>query len=119
MNDEIEDILLLLEDIAKNNPNLQLAILDQTASILKARLSFTEDVCVQIYVNSRKPKKSYTLIVNDKRIFGKDFVWNKWHTHPFENPDTHDSTEEGERAITVQEFIQQATFILSEKLEII
>lgn len=119
MNDEIEEIHFLLEDIAKSNPNLQLAILDKTSSILKARLFFTEDICVQVYINSRKPKKSYTLIVNDRRIFGKDFIWSKWHTHPFENPDIHDSTEEGEESITVEQFIRQAAFILSEKMEII
>jgi hypothetical protein len=119
LTEEIDDVLPILEDIARKNRNLQLTILDKTASILKARLFFTEDICVQIYINSRKPKKSYTLIVNDRRIFGKDFVWNKWHTHPFENPDIHDSTGEGEEPITVQEFIQQATFILSEKVELI
>lgn len=119
MIEEIEDVLIVLEEITRSNSYLKLVILDKTSSILKARVLFTEDIYVQIYINSRKPKNSYTLIMNDNRIFGKDYVWGEWHTHPFGSPEFHDDTEEGKKPVTAKEFIEQAVFILSEKLEII
>ncbi|MBI4746154.1 MAG: hypothetical protein HY786_06370 [Deltaproteobacteria bacterium] len=119
MNENIEDVLLVLEEITRKSGYLKLAILDNTKSILKARVFFKEDIYVQIYVNNRKPKNSYTLIMNDKRIFGKDYVWGTWHAHPFEHPELHNTTEEGGRPVTVRDFIDQAAFILSEKLDVI
>lgn len=119
MTECIEDSLFILDEIAKNTRYLKLAVIDRTKSILKARIIFTEDVFIQIYINIKKPKRSYTLIMNDARIFGKDYAWGIWHTHPFGSPEYHDDTEEGKKPVTIKEFFEQTVFILSEKLEII
>lgn len=74
---------------------------------------------VQIYVNIRRPKKSYALIINDIRIFGKDFIFGSWHLHSFESPQKHDDSEKAKKPITIEEFVDDAIFILSEKLGMI
>lgn len=119
MIDTVEDVLLALEDVASGSRSLKLAILDRTRYIIKARLHFTNDTFIQVYVNAKRPKCSYTLIINDMRIFGKDCMFSNWHTHPYENPESHDESEEGGKPVTVREFIEQAIFILSEKLNMI
>jgi len=115
----IDNVVSTLVQALINSRIKELKIIDKTRSILKARLFFSEDIFIQIYVNIRKPKRSYTLVINDKRIFGKDYVFGTWHTHPFEDPLMYYGSEESRKSITIEEFIEEATFILSEKLGII
>ena len=119
MKEGIEEIFHRIVKISQSDTVIDLKIIERTKSILKARLYFAEELFVQVYVNTRKPKKSYTLILNDRRIFGKDCIFNQWHLHPFENPDEHDESEISKKSITMEEFIEEAFFIASEKLKIV
>lgn len=119
MTEDIEDVCNILLEISRCYGVIELKILGKTKSIVKAKLYFSEDIYVQIYVNVRKLKRSYTLILNEKRIFGKDYIWGKWHLHPLEDPDYHDESEKGKESTTLKEFTEEAFFIISEKLKII
>lgn len=119
MKESIEGFLLSLEKISKDSRIRELKVIEKTKSILKARLYFSDDIFVQVYVNIRRPKKSYAVIVNDIRIFGKDYVFGLWHLHPFESPQKHDDSEGARNPVTIEEFVEEAAFILSETLRII
>lgn len=119
MKEGIEEIFQSIVKISQSDTVTELKIIEKTKSILKVRLYFSEELFVQIYVNIKKPKGSYALILNDRRIFGKDHVLNEWHLHPFENPDEHDESEIAKKSITIEEFLEEAFFIASEKLKIV
>jgi hypothetical protein len=82
-------------------------------------ISFARYVFIQIYVNIKRPKESYALIINDVRIFGKDYLFGRWHIHPFGSPDIHDVSEASKYNIDIEDFADEAISILSEKLRII
>ncbi|ETR68148.1 MAG: hypothetical protein OMM_10829 [Candidatus Magnetoglobus multicellularis str. Araruama] len=67
-------------------------LLEKTQSILKARLEIEKDAFIQIYVNAKKNKRSYTLIINNQRTFSKDCIYGTWHMHPFQKPHYHDTS---------------------------
>ena len=119
MKESINEFILPLNEALKISHIKELRIIEKTKSVLKARLHFSEDIFIQIYVNIKRPKKSYTLIINETRIFGKDFIFGAWHTHPFEDPFMHDDSVKSRKPITIKEFVEEATYILSEKLGII
>ena len=97
----------------------EIKLMEKTSSIRKARLYFSNVIFVQIYVNIKRPKKNYALIINDIRIFGKDYIFGLWHLHPFESPQKYDDSEKARKPVTIEEFVEEATFILSEKLGMI
>jgi len=119
MKEGIKEIFHDLEKISQSGLISDLKVIEKTKSILKARLYFSEELFVQVYVNVKKPKISYSLILNDRRIFGKDCIFGQWHLHPFERPDEHDESEIAQEAITIEEFVEKAFFIASDKLNII
>lgn len=119
MKDSIELLLVSLETLSKDSRIVELRVIEKTKSLLKARLYFSEDIYAQIYVNIRRPKKSYALVINDTRIFGRDFIFGAWHTHPFEDPKLHEASDKVGKPMTVNEFIGEVLFIMSEKMKII
>ncbi len=119
MKESISEFILPLNEALKISHIKELRIIEKTKSVLKARLYFSEDIFIQIYVNIKRPKKSYALLINETRIFGKDFIFGAWHTHPFEDPLMHDDSVKSRKPITIKEFVEEATYILSEKLGII
>jgi len=119
MKESIEEIFRNLEEISQFDIVIASKIIEKTKSIIKARLYFSEELFVQIYANIKKPKKSYALILNDRRIFGKDYIYGQWHLHSFESPDEHDKSKIAEEAVTIEEFVERAFVIVSEKLKII
>ena len=64
-------------------------IIHETNSILKARIFVNPFLFIQIYNNSKMIKQSFTLILENNRIFGWDYYKNSWHYHPFDNPELH------------------------------
>lgn len=119
MKNGIESLLASLETLSKDSRIVELRVIEKTKSLLKARLYFSADIYAQIYVNIRRPKKSYAFVINGTRIFGKDFIFGAWHTHPFEDPKLHEASDKAEKPMTVNEFVKEALFILSEKMKII
>ncbi len=76
------------------------------------RFRVTERCFIQLYANTKKSLFSYTLILAGVRIFGRDCEGGQWHCHPFENPELHDVTEEGQKAISFKDFLLEAHEIL-------
>jgi|SRR3990167_9103018 len=119
MIENIEDICKTLLEVSAAYKINELKILEKTKSIIKARLYVFEDIYVQIYVNIKKPKKSFTLVLNDKRIFGKDYIFGQWHLHPFENQEYYDESEKGRESVAVKEFVEEALSIIYEKIKLL
>jgi hypothetical protein len=91
----------------------QLVILDQSRSVLKARLYLSPGLFIQVYRNDRFDTTNLVLIHNDRRIFGRDELGNQWHRHPVHDPAAHDVSNEGQRSVTLEEFLDEAEAILS------
>jgi len=112
---KIEDILEELIQICTDPLFQRLDILDITSSLLKARLVIKADIYLQIYENVRRPKSSYTLIVEHNRFYGRDMREGSWHRHSVDNPEFHDDSEEASRSITISDFIEEVKEILIQK----
>lgn len=119
MRQKIEELILQLQAIAKDSRITELKIIEKTKSVLKARLFVSEDIFIQIYANVKRTKRSYALIINDSRVFGKDYLFEEWHSHPFESPGKHDVSEKAKQPVAIEDFVEEALFILSEKMKVI
>lgn len=93
----------------------QLITLDQTAYTIKLRLHITTDCFVQIYANVRKNIVSYTLVLSQNRIYGRNCYGGVWHRHPYEAPETHDFGPEGCREVSLEEFLIEVQRILEQE----
>ena len=87
-------------------------ILDRSQNLLKARLYISEELFIQIYRNERFDTTSLVLIYNQERIYARDQLGDNWHRHPSNNPDQHDISPEGRRAIELSEFLDEVEIIL-------
>jgi hypothetical protein len=89
--------------------------IDKTDHTVKLRLYAAADCFVQVYANTQKHLTSYTLVLNRARIFGRDCDGGVWHRHPAETPDQHDFSPEGQRAVTLEEFLRETQQILLDR----
>ena len=96
--DRIEDLYIRYQFL------ITYVIEEKTKSILKAKIFFSQDLYIQVYANTRRPKLSYALILNNHRIYGKDFLMGKWHRHSFESPQIHDISTEGSKEAAFERF---------------
>jgi hypothetical protein len=55
---------------------------DRTANTVKLQLFITPDCFVQVYTNLRKGLLSYTLVLHQARIYGRDTEGADWHRTP-------------------------------------
>lgn len=92
----------------------QLVISDQSRSVLKARLYISPSLFVQIYRNDRFDTTNLVLIHNERRIFGRDQLSGEWHRHPVNDPASHDVSDEGQRGVPLEEFLDEIEAILSD-----
>ena len=69
-------------------PEAHLVILERIPFYVKARITRNNMRFIEIRLNSRNKKQSFTLVESGKRIAGFDNL-NGWHLHPFGNPDSH------------------------------
>ncbi|HFQ94136.1 MAG TPA: hypothetical protein ENK32_09020 [Anaerolineae bacterium] len=92
----------------------QLIILEQSVSLIKARLYISPDLFVQIYRNDRFDSTNLVLIHNQQRIYGRDHIGGVWHRHPVGNPHSHDTSSEGRRDIHLSEFLDEVETILAD-----
>ena len=90
--------------------NLTYLLLEKTQSIFKAKLVIEKDAFIQIYVNAKKNKISYTLVINNQRTYSKDCVYGILHMHPFNKPNFHDTSEIGRNPISVNDFVMKALY---------
>ncbi len=87
--------------------------LDRTANTVKLRLFITPDCFVQVYTNLHKGLLSYSLILHQIRIYGRDNDGAGWHCHPHSAPESHDFSAEGTRSVSLAEFLDEVQRILT------
>lgn len=92
----------------------RVATIDKTDFTIKQRLHVDVECFVQVYVNTSKQLTSYTLVLNRSRIFGRDSEGGLWHRHPAGAPDQHDFSPEGQRAVSLDEFLREVQQILQD-----
>jgi hypothetical protein len=86
----------------------------KSVSVLKAKIIFSEEMFIQIYINIRKPKISYNLILNGSRLYGRDFTKGEWHLHPYGKEQVHDDSMEGRKEVSLETFFFEVLQILEE-----
>jgi hypothetical protein len=74
--------------------NLRLRIIDRTENTLTLMIEIDVDLAVHIYVNTKKTKLNMALVWQRRRIFGIDREGAVLHIHPFEDPDSHQATDQ-------------------------
>lgn len=89
--------------------------IDKTDDAIKLRLHIDTDCFVQVYVNTRKQITSYAVVFNRARILGRDRDGGTWHRHPPIMPDQHDFSPEGQRAVSLDEFLKETQQVLQDK----
>ncbi len=110
---KIKDLFLALHHEHTHRAYIQrVQILDRSQNLLKARLYISEELFIQIYRNERFDTTSLVLIYNSERIYARDQLGDNWHRHPSDNPDQHDTSPEGRRAIELSEFLDEIETIL-------
>ncbi|MDP2278543.1 MAG: hypothetical protein Q8K51_10000, partial [Nitrospirota bacterium] len=89
---------------------LKLLSIDFTDITLIARIGFSLEIFMQIYVNTKKDKLNMSLVVADERIYGIDKEGGFYHEHPFRNPSLHIETGQ----ISMEDFVIKSLGILRE-----
>jgi len=87
--------------------------LDRTTNTVKLRLFITSNCFVQVYANLHKGLQSYTLVLHQTRIYGRDNDGAGWHRHPYSAPESHDFSAEGTRPVSLAEFLDEVQQILT------
>ncbi len=104
----------LQRELKRRKYFIRMEILDQTLSLIKARLYISADLFVQLYRNDRFQTTNLVLIHNGSRLFARDEVDGRWHRHVHTAPEEHDFSLEGQRGIELQEFLDEVEKILAE-----
>lgn len=81
-------------------------------NVLKAKLPISEDLFIQVYRNDRFKTTNLALILNRKRIYGRDELNGKWHRHPLEDPAFHDESKEGKKECNLKQFWKEISQII-------
>lgn len=90
-------------------------IIDKNEEAIKVRLLIDEYFFIQIYINIATETHNFVLVLNNQRLYGRDSQDYKWHRHPYEDPNSHDFTEEGSKAISVREFLEEVQEIIEKE----
>ncbi|GAB4489992.1 MAG: hypothetical protein Fur0016_17690 [Anaerolineales bacterium] len=69
---------------------------------------------VQIYCNERYQTTSLALIFNGNRLYARDELDGRWHRRLHTAPDEHDLSLEGQRIVSLTEFLDEVETILAE-----
>ena len=92
---------------------VRMEILDQTLNIIKARLYISPDLFVQVYRNDRFQTMNFVLLHDGNRLHARDEVNGRWHKHVHAAPETHDFSADGQRVVTLYEFLDEVEEILA------
>jgi len=90
----------------------RLVVLSRGKNHCKIRLVVRQDLFVQANRNVLASITNFVLIHNDRRLFGRDEYRGQWHRHPVESPEYHDVSVEGQKAVTLAEFLAETDTIL-------
>lgn len=110
---KLRDLKKQIFDTCKNFDFIDsIHLIDETEFSIKFRLHINELMFVQIYQNIASGTTSYVLVRQTNRLFGRDCVGGCLHCHPFENPIIHDFSEQGSKACTLEEFLEEVENLL-------
>jgi len=110
----VPELLLALHREAGNRSYvIRLDVLDQSATMLKARLVVSPDLFVQVYRNDRFDTTNLVLIHNGRRLYARDQLSGVWHRHTAVAPHVHDDSVEGRRPIALSEFLDEVETVLA------
>lgn len=90
-----------------------IATLNKTAHTIKLRLYIDSDCFVQVYANVHKNLLSYTLVLHQSRVYGRDNDGAGWHRHPYSAPETHDFGREGVQPVSLMQFLDEVQQFLT------
>ena len=107
----LEDFFDILE-IAASKYLWKLRIPAKTDNAVKARIQISDNIYVQFYFHQISGTTNYVLVGWNNRLYGRDCIGGSWHRHPFENPQTHDITDEGTKTVTPEEFLDEVVELL-------
>ena len=110
----VDDLLIFLrQEVGHRAYISRLDLLDQTASLIKARLYIAPELFIQVYRNDRFDSTNLVLIHNGQRLYGRDQLGGKWHRHNHTAPDRHDTSPAGQQPVTLSEFLDEAETVLA------
>ncbi len=89
-------------------------ILNQSVSLIKARLFIAPETFIQVYRNDLFSTTNLALIHNGQRVYARDELDGKWHRHPVHDPQIHDKSPEGQCPTTLSVFLDEVESILAE-----
>jgi hypothetical protein len=87
-------------------------VIERTDSTITIHFTINTDLFIQIFLSERSSRLSFALIGKSGRLYGRDREHNFWHMHPFENPESHESTPEGMSPKPVVQFLTEVEEIL-------
>jgi len=110
----VADLLLALRcEVRSRAYIVRLDVLDQSATMLKARLYVSPDLFVQVYRNDRLDTTNLVLIHNRQRIYARDQLGGVWHRHTAAAPHLHDTSAEGHRPVDLSKFLDEVETVLA------
>jgi hypothetical protein len=110
----VADLLVALrQEVRRRAYFSRLEVLDQTATLLKARLYISPDLFLQVYRNDHFDTTNQVLIHNGQRIYARDQLGGVWHRHTTTAPDWHDTSAEGIRPVNLSEFLDEVETVLA------
>jgi len=104
----------LLEEAHRRRYISRLEFLEQSTSMLKARLYVSLETFVQVYRNDRFKTTNFVLVHNAQRIYARDELDGVWHRHAADEPEKHDLSAEGQHSATLSMFLDEIEVILGE-----
>jgi hypothetical protein len=93
---------------------VRIEVLDLTTHLVKLRMYVSTTLFVQLYRNDRFNTTNMALIHNDQRVYARDELGGAWHRHPVAAQNEHDTSPEGRRAVTLEEFLDEVEDILAQ-----
>ena len=91
----------------------RIEVVDQSASLIKARLHIAPTLFVQVYRNDSFDTTNLVLIHNGQRLYARDQLGGQWHCHTAAAPLQHDTTGDGRQPVTLVEFLDEVETLLA------
>ena len=104
----------LQRELKRRKYILRLEVLDQTTSMIKARLYVTPDLFVQVYRNDRYDTTNLALVHGSQRLYGRDQIGGQWHRHTHSAIHEHDFSDDGRKALGLTDFLNEVEGLLTE-----
>jgi len=95
----------------------KLRIMAKTDNAVKARIEISDNIYIQFYFHQVSRTTNYVLIGWNNRLYGRDCIGGSWHRHPFHDPHLHDTTDDGVKKVTPEDFLDEVfEILLKEKM---